>query len=251
MIDWEKIKSVDNNLYCYSLCVQDNKIVRSRAYYHSNKFIQGYNLNKLLNNLISSGLARCFSYGKDIDADYLKYDLHIYPVDTKKVYTHLKRIRFFDFKKINFFYEISHLFNFKFFNRTIGAKVSLNNSLQNLCIYFSNSEKLGLADCKFFLQKLCKEFGLSENFRVPYNTSDCWLYIIAFDFSFSEFKLKFYIECGENFKRGDFLTLFLGSPSYEIVCDIANTNAIVRGFQVAISNHKDVTYNFYLCRQED
>lgn len=250
MIDWDLLKAEGNNFYCYSLCVQGNKITRRRAYYY-NKTIQINNINKVLNELISFGLARCFSYGKEAGIDYIKYDLHIYPADSAKVYAYLKQINFFDLKKINFFYETSYLFGHKFFNRTIGAKVFFDNSLQNICIYFSNDDKLRLFDCRFFLHKLCSRFGLSEDFRVPYNSKDCWLYIIALDFSLSEFKLKFYIECEKNFKRDEFLKLFIGSPSYEIVYDIVNTNAAVWGYQVAISNHKGITYNFYLREQEN
>lgn len=246
-INWDLLKSEDNNLYCYSICIQDGKIVRSRAYYYTKKLLQDNSKNAILDELTSSGLARCFSCGREVDKNYIKYDLHIYPVDSTKVYAIFRRIPFFELKKIHFFYKTSSSFGYKFFNRTIGAKVSTSNSIQNICIYFSNNEKINLFDCRFYLHKLCDELGLNENFRVPFYSSGCWLYIIAFDFSFTEFKLKFYIECGENFDQKDFLKIFVGSPSYDIVRDIVNLNMKIRGFQVAISNKKGISYNFYLC----
>ena len=245
-IDWNGLKSDCSNLYCYAISLRDGEIIRSRAYFHSEKFVESHPVNEILDELVSSKLARCFSYGKDKSSDYIKYDLHVYPADCFKAYEKLEKINFFDLSKIKLYRLITQSNNFKFFNRTLGAKVSIENELQNICVYFSNNDKLALDCCKKYINELCVEFGLQNGFCIPYSAKDCWLYIVALDFSDTEFKLKFYIEFSKDFDNNQLLTSFENTKNYGRVKEIAESNGKILGYQIAVSDREGISYNFYL-----
>lgn len=244
-LDSDKSYSKTAKLYGYSITLCEGKIVRNRSYYYSNKISLNQPINSIICDLVQLNLARCFSYSTETNCDYIKYDLHIFPIDCPKIYLKLEKIKFFDLKKIEILSETMRSYNYNFFNRTLGTRIKNDYTLLNMCVYFSNYEKINLLNCKNFLNELCFQLGLKKDFCIPVEEK-CWLSIVALDFFEKEFKLKIYIQFAEDFDKDDFLKTFNHSKNYYIVKNIIESYEKFWGYQIAISNKNIVSYNFYI-----
>lgn len=244
-INWQDLKYSLSGLYCYAITIRNDKVLRTRAYYQLEEKKTNKTGNIILDSLIEANFANYFSCG--YDENIIKYDFHINAGEIAEIYKLLSRIEFFDFSKIEQFYLFLEKIDGSIKNEIIGATVYKPDlELKNICLYFRCIKELPIDKCKDFILKLCKFYGFRYDLCLPKGDDKHFLRLIAFDFSKTVFKLKFYFQLWPGYDVQHFLEAFADSISLNVVKKIINSNGWVGGFQIAVMDSNEVTYNFYM-----
>lgn len=253
-IEWENYKTSALPIDYYGITVKDGVVVKNRIYY----IIDGsmvLSTNPLFDALTLRHLLKCFSVGKEENADYTKYDFKLNIENSKEVLTYI--VSNLDFCSEVLLDDIQFIFSKygdKFYFRILGTII--NEKLKNInsaCFYFYTHEKIDVrkhSDLIARLLDLClRSNKVYEKICWPVCNENGYLCFIALDFSLQLYKIKFYFEFCHGYDQSLLLKVFEGTKAFNVVSDIVRSNARIDGFQVAVTENGQVSYNFYLQEQ--
>lgn len=132
-------------------------------------------------------------------------------------------------------------------NHIIGTKKNIETSeFETICLYFKTDTELNDESCKQALIDFSKACGTYAPVAVfPEAKNGCKLYLIALDYSKSNFKLKYYFKFEPSYDYSKLLKVFDGNQNQTVVRQIVGGQGYLEGFQFAVNTDSSLTYNFY------
>lgn len=239
-IDWHALRVDGLQPEYYALTVYGGEITVQKAYYR----IENSALRSGLipfDELQERGYLKPFSYGAD-DGGNEKYDFEIVREYSAVCNALASEFLFFNPTTVKNFENMLDV-NGSSRGKIIGAKVR-DGAIESVCLYFRTNLPCTHHSAIGTVERIAGSASAKRLTPIFFDGEHAKLYLVATDFLRNSQKIKLYFKFDGKFGNANIAKCFDGNINSDIVKEIADSNAFIEGFQLALS--EKTTFNFYL-----